>query len=248
MRLFKLLVIFTMLTSLMSFDQCSDNYGYDELPELLERANLILILPKEYNMVPIIKNKQVRYDLAYRLENGIEIRYSIWPYDSLLEEYNAYLERKAKGIKPVDPVKGEFEELKVNPNEIYKNFFLSFIFNVSEKNDTSYEITFNKMVRQVMEFPTDAVKEEFNADYGAHTWCKLNKEFGKEYKECQIFMIHKKDCGMVICFRLFKDKNHVERLKKDKINSDNFNNIQFYRAKPPELLHPKGINRIFQYE
>jgi len=226
----------------MSFDQCSQNYGYEELPELLERANLILILPKQYSMVPIIKNNQVNYHLAFKQEDGIEIRYTIYPYDKEIEEYKAYLDRKEKGIKPVDPVKGEYEEWMSDPNKGHFVAFQSFVFNLSKKSDT----LFQHILKIIKEFPSDAVKNEFNADCGYYAWCDLDKEFGQKYKKCLAYGIHKKDYGMIFCFRMFKDMKQVNMLlDSGKINKD-FYCIQFFKSRPPLLEHPKGMNRIFR--
>jgi hypothetical protein len=237
-----ILALITVL--LLTSNKCSEDYGYEELPTLLERANLIFVIPKDCDFVPIIKNNQVYYNLAYKLKSGIEIRYHISPYDSLLSRYNAYLDRKAKGIKPVDPEKGEYTEYMSNPNDGYKSYFHAIIFNITEKTDSSFKNAINR----AKEFPPEAVKKEFNADWGAYAFCKLDKEFGQDYEVCSVNIIHKKDCGMVVCFRLFRDPDHAKQLLANGKYNDAYYNMQFYKADPPMEMHPKGIDRIFSEE
>ena len=242
-RIFMVLLILTI----MSFNNCSDSYNFNqrEFEKLLERGNLIFFLPRKYELVPVIENKQVHYDIAYKLDNKIEVRYSIWPYDTQLAEYNAYLDRKAKGIQVTDSIRGKMTEIMIDPNTLYKSFFVTFVYNITEKED----LTMDKVLSKIHEYPTKSVQDEFNADYGAYTFCKLDKEFGQEYKLCSVYMIHKKDCGMVVCFRLFKDDEHVKRTDLSKThfynNENEFYNMQFYKALPPLPLHPKNIDRIF---
>jgi hypothetical protein len=243
-KIVKKIVPASLILLLMSFDQCSRNYGYDELPSLLERANLILVLPKDYSMVPIIQNSQVKYDIAYRLANSIEVRCSIRPYDSQLVRYNAYLERKAKGIKPVHPEKGEYDEFMADPSGMYKAMFTSIIYNISAKSDTSM----NTIMKTTKEYKTEDIQYDFNADYGAFTNCDLDKEFGQNYKKCFTYMIHKEKLAMVVFFLLYEDENQMKEFLTNKELVTAFNCIQFYKAQPPKQLHPKGINRIFLSE
>ena len=64
---------------------------------------------------------------------------------------------------------------------------------------------------------------------------------------CNVFMIHKKDFGMVVCYRLFKDIEQMNNLKQDKDLINNVYNITFYRPKPPYPIHTKGYNRIIEH-
>ena len=133
MKFFYKIILGFLVILLTTFGKCSGDKNFEHLQNLLERANLIFFEPKDYQIVPIIKNKQVYYDLAFTINKDLEIRYQIYPYDTLLTDYNAYVERKAKGIKPVDPVKGEYEEWKADPNESYKSYFMACLFNICEK-------------------------------------------------------------------------------------------------------------------
>ena len=45
----------------------------------------------------------------------------------------------------------------------------------------------------IQAFDKDAVKNEFNADWGATTFVELNSGFGKGFKYFMIVMIHKDD-------------------------------------------------------
>lgn len=212
---YRFLVLFIPL--LMSLGRCTEASDYNKLEELLEKANLIFYEPKEYQLVPIIKNKQVRYSFAYKIKTGIEIRYSIWPYN---ENFN----------------QDQHGSLA---------FFSSFVFNISKKPDSPPYSNFDK----IKPFPTNYVQNEFNAEFGAYAFCDLDPEFGQEYQKCFIFMTQKNNCGMVVCYWLFKDNEHKEEYLKNINDYKGFvNSLKFYKSTPPMDEHPKGIKRVILKE
>lgn len=244
-RISIILSLFVML--LMSFGQCSVDVdkNVEEFQDLLERANLLFFEPENYTIVPIIPNKQVAYHTAFRLDNGIEMRYLIWPYDNYIKEYNEYLERKEKGIKRIDPERGEVKsEVMANPNNMYSAFFLACLFNICEKTDSSWE-----QAKSLMgEYKEDAVKKEFNGDFGMYSGCNTDPEFAQDFKYCSVYLVHKEDYGMFLCFILYRDKEHMSKYYKSEELTKAFYSVQFYLAKPPAIPHPKGVNRIIGYE
>jgi hypothetical protein len=210
---FKILLFFIPL--LLSTWNCSSITDINDLQELLENANLVIYVPKEYKLTPVIKNKQAMYNIAYIIKGGIEVRYTIVPYH--------------KGFN--------FSEDQASA------FFLTFVFNIGKKSDS---LNISKIAEKISEFPGAAVKAEFNADFGLYTFCELDPEFGQNYQYCNISMIYKSDCGMVVCYWLFRDKKHIDVWGKDPgAYTKEFNSVQFYRPTPPMVDHPKGVNRIF---
>ena len=234
---FKTLFLILLLTLLSS--KCSDN-DLNEIEVLLERTDLVLFLPERFTFVPVIKNKQVAYNFAYKLESGIEVRYLIQPLDSSLSEYNAYLDRKAIGKTRNDSI---IKEFYVDPNNYHKSVFMSILFNISKKDDSSMARTQGT----IKEFPLKGVQLEFNADYGLTSFCELDPEFGQEYKFCSMFMIHKKDIGDAYCFRMFKDNNLIDKLRNEHKILNEFYNLQFFKPNPPFKENPKGKSRIVKF-
>ncbi|MDT3740472.1 MAG: hypothetical protein RO257_13335 [Candidatus Kapabacteria bacterium] len=236
---FALLTIFLILFLTLISSKCSED-NFKEIQNLLERADLVLFLPEKFNYVPVVKNEQVYYNFAYRLENEIEVRYLIQPLDSALLDYNAFLERKASGKKKNDSIK---EEYFVDPNNYHKSYFMAILFNICKKDDSSMA----GAKRSITEFPLIGVKKQFNADYGITAFCNIDPEFGQNYKVCSVFMIHKKDYGDVYCFRMFKNDEHVKNLfENGKINMD-FYNLQFFKPSPQIKNYQNGKSRIVKY-
>ena len=59
---------------------------------------------------------------------------------------------------------------------------------------------------KIQEFDRNAVKNEFNADWGATTFVNLNSGFGKGFKYCMIVAIHKKDIADAYYFYMADTK------------------------------------------
>jgi hypothetical protein len=62
------------------------------------------------------------------------------------------------------------------------------------------------------QFPPEAVKREFNADWGAATSCRLGKEFGQDYKYCLAITIYKKDIGSAYIFFITDNEEYLHTL------------------------------------
>lgn len=236
---FTLMTIFCIVLLTLISSKCSEE-NFKEVQILLERADLVLFLPEKFTYVPVVKNEQVGYNFAYRLENEIEVRYLIQPLDSALIKYNAFLERKASGKKRNDSI---VEEYFVDPNNYHKSYFMAILFNICSKQDSSIA----NAKKSIAEFPIMGVQKEFNADYGISAWCELDPEFGQKYKVCNIFMIHKKDYGDVYCFRLFKNDELVKNLFDNNTIIKDFYNLQFFKKRPQLNEYPRGKSRIIKY-
>lgn len=160
------------------------SFSSDSLPknftDLLNRSEMTFNQPDGYSEIPTIENQQMNYDYAIINDaKDFEIRYAISPMDEMLKDYN---ERK----------KDEKSESKsIHPNKLHVGLFHTVIFNVSGGK-------FSK----ISEFNPEAVKNEFNADWGAIALVEVGKEFGQNYKYCFLVTIHKDNVGNAYCFYL----------------------------------------------
>jgi hypothetical protein len=171
----------------------------EKFGELMQRAKMTFTEPTGLVEIAPIENVQMNYEFALKYpETKFEIRFAIRPLDTMLKEY-------AKAIKS--------GSICINPNKSYQTSFLATIFNVSN-GKTSNTKTFDK----------DAVKLEFNADWGSTAFFEVGKEFGQDYKYCMVVAIHKDDCGDAYIFFLTDTINEF-----DKFMHPVFHSLQFIK-------------------
>ena len=160
------------------------SFSSDSLPEkfteLLNRSKITFNQPDGYSEISTIENQQMNYDYAI-INNAkdFEIRYSIRPLDEMLKDYD---DRKKNQTLVSE---------SIHPNKMHTGIFHSIIFNVSGGK-------FSK----INEFNPEALRKEFNADWGAISMVEVGKEFGQNYKYCFLITIHKDDVGDAYCFYL----------------------------------------------
>ena len=112
----------------------------------------------------------------------MEVRYSLFPMKQMLANY--------------EKSKNNPNEIMVNPNNIY----------VGIMSTNGLNMTGGKMV-EIGDFPSKAVKKEFNADYGGNGFFEFNCEFGKGYKFGQFVCLHKENVADVIITFMSNDRN-----------------------------------------
>jgi len=152
---------------------------------LLDRAHIDFTLPAQYTEAPITKNSQMNYDFALKHPGkNFEIRYAIRPLDTLLAQY----ERREKSKQPGD--------VNISPNNFYRTAFMATMMNIAG----------SRSMPGMNEFGNDAVKKEFNADWGATSVCEPAGDFGKGYKYCIGVAIHKNNTADYYCFYLTDNK------------------------------------------
>src|SRR5690606_38495887 len=141
-------------------------------------------MPEGYRSTPVRENPDLQYSFAIiNDEKTMEVRYSIFPLAGLIAEYE-----KSK----TDP-----NLTMVNPNNIHKTVMMT----------NGLNMTGGQMV-DIVDFPPQAVKREFNADYGGVGLVdQFNCEFGKGYKMAQFVLLHKDNVANVIITFLSHDKN-----------------------------------------
>ncbi|MDR1516730.1 MAG: hypothetical protein LBS52_01295 [Dysgonamonadaceae bacterium] len=181
------------------------SFSLDKLPEtftdLLNRANLTFQQTAGFEEVKTIENKQMNYEYAIKhLQKNFEIRYAIRPLDERIQQYEEREKNKKEG------------DVNFHPNQLYLGTLQAIIFNISG----------GKFSANIQTFDKQAVKEEFNADWGAMTMVEVGKEFGQEYKYCMVVAIHKDDFADAYFFYLSDTKDGFEELLTSAFHSLKF--------------------------
>jgi len=180
----KLLFILLLVTILTGFK--SDGLPY-VFTNRLERAGLIFTRPTGFIDVPIVKNGQMHYEYAIKdTAKNLEIRYSIQPLDSVYIQYEA--------------MKKSGTTMSATPNQLYYGAFIA----------TMGNIGMGGRIPQINQFPSNAVKTEFNADWGASGLCDPSGDFGKGYKYCMGVAIHKDNLADAYIFYLTNDVSNFQ--------------------------------------
>jgi hypothetical protein len=158
--------------------------------EKLLRAKMTFVMPKGFQETEIIPNKQMNYDYAMKnVDRNFEVRLAIRPLDELLKSYSEKENNKKPG------------ENQISPNNFYQGVFIATLMNISGGQKPNGG-----------PFPKEAVKSEFNADWGASSMLEVGKEFGQEYKYCVVVAIHKDDVADAYYFYLANDKETIQEL------------------------------------
>jgi hypothetical protein len=145
----------------------------------LNRAKMTFAAPDGFIEVPVVKNGQMHYEYALKdTSKNFEVRYSVAPLDSVFIQFNAMQ-------------KDGNTHMVIGPNQLYYGAFVTTMANIS-----------NGTARHVGPFPADAVKNEFNADWGASSFCEVAGDFGKGYKYCTAVAIHKDNLADAYYFYL----------------------------------------------
>lgn len=170
--------------------------------EKLLKAKMNFEMPKDFKEVPIISNMQMNYDFAIKhVEKDFEVRFALRPLDDMLKTYLEKEKNKQAG------------EINMSPNKLYQGSFVAIAFNISG----------GKMLKGSSAFPPEAIKAEFNADWGAMTMVEAGKEFGQDYKYCVMVAIHKNDVADAYYFYLANDQQTIKEQMQPVFHSLKFN-------------------------
>jgi hypothetical protein len=161
---------------------------------ILKENGLEFNQPVGFVKTGVIKNPDLYYDYAMKLKkDSFEVRYSVFPLHPLLADYEESLK---------DP-----DRTALDPNKYYRSMFMANILNVAQVGLEDMPST--------GDFPSEAVKEEFGADYGATSFFVPNSEFGTNYRLCLMVVIHKKDLADVyICFLGNNEESFEENMMR----------------------------------
>jgi hypothetical protein len=176
-----LVIIGLLFLGLTSFKE-------DKLPKtftkLLDRGKMTFLRPDGLVEVPTIENEQMNYEYALKYpDKNFEVRYAIRPLDIIMKEYQESIKNKKEG------------ETILHPNKYCSPSLQATVLNIS-----------GGQLPNIAQFDSDAVKTEFNADWGATTFVELGEEFGQSYKYCVVVAIHKDDTGDAYIFFLSDTK------------------------------------------
>lgn len=180
------------------------SFGANNLPktftDLLNRGKLTFQEPAGFVKTPTIENSQMNYEYAIKHpKKNFEVRYAIRPLDNLLRDH----EEKEKNKKSGD--------IHIHPNKLCSSLLQMTTLNIS-----------GGQLPEVTVFDKEAVKQEFNADWGATTFVEVGKEFGQEYKYCMIVAIHKDNFADAYFFYLSDTKDGFDELMNPAFHSLNF--------------------------
>lgn len=155
-----------------------------DLPEsftkLLNRGQLNYYEPEAFTPISVIENKQMNYEYALKHNTkNFEVRYAIRPLDELIKTY----EKKEKNKKEGD--------INIHPNKLYETLLQSTTINIS-----------GGYLPEIVVFDSLAVRQEFNADWGATTYVEVGNAFGANYKYCITVAIHKNNVADAYFFFL----------------------------------------------
>ncbi len=193
----KLIITATILLVLTSFK--SENLP-STFVSMLASGKLTFEKPIDYKEVKIIENRQMNYEYAIKhTKENFEVRYAIRPLGKLMDEY----EEKMKNKGPLD--------IYISPNNWYSTLFMATAMNVSGGQEPN-----------IIEFDKEAVKNEFNADWGATTLVEVGKEFGQKYKYCILVAIHKDNFADAYYFYLSNKKELISELMEPIFHSMKF--------------------------
>jgi hypothetical protein len=153
-----------------------------DFKSLLIETGLNVTIPEGFIESKIIDNDDMGYEYAIKYpDRDFELRYSIRPI-----RYKQYAN---------DTVQNEMESQRGFRNTKYVTILHTIILNITGGVDYA-----------VQAFDPQAVKNEFNANWGATTFVELNSGFGKGFKYCMIVTIHKKDVADAYYFYLSNTK------------------------------------------
>ena len=197
MHKIKLIITATLLLGLTSFKP-------ENLPptfiSVLASGKLTFEKPSDFKEVKIIENRQMNYEYAIKHpKKNFEVRYAIRPLDELMRQYEENMKNKGP------------DDVYISPNNLYATLFQVTALNISGGQDPN-----------IIEFNEEAVKNEFNADWGATTIVEVGKEFGQKYKYCMLVAIHKDNCADAYYFYLSDNKEQIGELMDPAFHSMKF--------------------------
>lgn len=193
-------VIGLLLIALTSFTTEKTTSGFQET---LQKTKMSFSMPKDFKETTIIPNNHMNYEYAIKhIEKNFEVRFAIRPLGDRMTAFYEKEKNKKTG------------EVNLSPNKSYQASFLAITMNVSGIMD--------KLPR-TSTFPPEAIKAEFNADWGAMTMVEPRKEFGQDYKYCMIIAIHKDDAADAYYFYLADDQQTLKEQMQAVFHSLKFN-------------------------
>jgi len=179
---------FLVLTVLITACSVSDDKGkivaVDEFQKYIDTIGLKFTMPPDYKETYVKENKNLWYSFAIKDQTAdFEVRYTVWSLKPTIAEYE-----KCKLDTNCTTT--------VNPNDIYKGRIQANVLNMTGGQNWD-----------IVPFPPQAVKKEFNADVGGSSFFEFNCGFGKGYKYGQMVYLHKDNVADVIITYMSNDES-----------------------------------------
>ena len=181
----KSLKSFLLISALGLFSTFVNGQNLADFKSFLAECGMYIEIPSGFIESEIVENDDMNYEYALKYpDKDFVIRYAIRPIT-----YKVYAN---------EDVKNELEEQKGFRNSQYEIIFKTVMLNLTGGKEYNYSV-----------FDTEAVRSEFNADWGATTFVDLNPdgEFGNGFKYCMMITIHKHDIADAYYFYLANTKD-----------------------------------------
>ncbi|WP_162817968.1 hypothetical protein U0035_16895 [Niabella yanshanensis] len=167
---------------------------------VVEEGLLSFKMPENFDTVPVNPNRDMNYDLAIKSKtDSFEIRYAIRPLRKRIEHFEKMAADTSNGRKVF---------AQAHPNKSYQTVFVTVLHNTSLQPQAAT----TPAIPRFGAFKPEAVKNEFNADWGATSGYAPRTTFDSNYKNCMTVTLHKDDAADVYIFYLFNDKETMMRL------------------------------------
>ncbi|MGJ7031663.1 hypothetical protein [Niabella hirudinis] len=178
------------LAALLVLTVANSNGQNNKFEDALRKGNLEFKMPDNFDTVPAIANPDMNYELALKSKTkDLEIRYAIRPLKDRIDDF----EKRAKDSS-VKTFAGS------HPNKMYQATLMAVMMNTSGNR---------QQIPGFKSFSPEAVKQEFNAGWGATTAFPLKSVFGKGYSSCMLVTLHQDNQADVYIFYLFNNREDL---------------------------------------
>ena len=187
-----LIILSIVTTSFTSVNDKGKIVKVKEFQQFIDTIGLKFTMPSDYKETYIKEdNGDLWYCFAMKDKKAdFEVRYTVFSLKPIIEDYE-----KCK----LDP-----NCTSVSPNVLYEGIIQANVLNMTGGQEWD-----------IGAFPTQAVKNEFNADAGGSSFFEFNCGFGKGYKYGHMVYLHKDDIADVIITFMSNDKaSHSELMGK----------------------------------
>lgn len=170
--------------------------------KLCSYSDIYYSIPQGFKPFEIKQNPDLKYHYAVKHKNKkLEIRYSIFPLKEEVQAYNEYLKNGTK--KKI---------VLIDPNKDHELFAITAVMNISR----------SELANACNAIGPDAVKHDFNADWGASYCIENNSEYGRGYKYSLIVATHKINIANAFIVYLFDNEKDISDEMRSSLSSLKF--------------------------
>jgi len=187
-KIIGLIILTVVITSFTSLNDKGKIVKVKEFQQFIDTIGLKFTMPLDYKETYVKENGDLWYCFAIKDKKAdYEVRYTVWSLKPRIDEY--------------EKCKHDTNCISVMPNVLYKGIIQANVLNMTGGQNWD-----------IGPFPTQAVKEEFNADAGGSSFFEFNCEFGKGYKYGQMVYLHKDNVADIIITYMGNDKTIFSEL------------------------------------